>query len=465
MSHRNGGFDLVLSLAFLLFVLSAIVYEIYLSLFSSPFLHIDSSEYLANGMWLAGFDNIGCTAFSRNIGFSLLISLFVVFKLQLFVWLLPLFFKIYSLISVFVLSRIMFSKSRDLQILSTILLTFNWHYAWWGNSLLTTVPATSLSMIALACLYKWVSNREPKYLFLTILISVACFYIRYLQGIILCLFTILYVMVMKSEEPQKRAILLARVVIPLFLLLLPWCLFNWKYFEDPTYGVTMFYARGVTRRMQEPLDPVYYIRLIPFLVSAPCVFMAVVGFVNLARRWAGEEASRFLVAWSIFIYSVMSMTLAQLDRYATFFTPFLLILCSLGLKVVRRISSLLFIIILLLSCISTADYHIMPVVRISDFTIRERPIYLGIQRIVSLQGSNNLNQEFYHVSYHVARAKSLSTTMYVFHVNDGSQMHMRFLVNAALNSKISVAPSNATYSARFHRIYSNSQYVLYCENA
>jgi 4-amino-4-deoxy-L-arabinose transferase-like glycosyltransferase len=463
--YPGDGFDLNLSYAFFLFVLSAALLQTVLSGFSSPFLHVDSSEYLANAMWLAGFHDIKRWASHRNIGFSLLASLFVVFQLPEFIWLLPLFFKVYSLISLFLLSRTLFPLCRDIWILSTILLTFNWHYTWWGNTLLTTVPATTLLLTAITCLYRWHSNRERRYLYLTILISVACFYIRYLQGIILLLFTGLFLIMTGSIQTSKDRDMLVKILILLASLLSPWYLFNWKYFQNPTYGITRYYLVKLMGRTRLPLDPFYYVRMTSFLISIPCSLMAIIGSIDLMRKRVFEDLRPLLIVWLIFIYSAMSITLTREDRYVTFFTPFLLVVCSLGLKTVRRKSFSLFIIAFLLCSISTADYYSMLFVRISDFTMREPPIYLGAQRIISIQGGTALNLRIHHAGYHIAAVKDPSTTMYIFHVQGGKLTHIRFLAHIALKSGISLAPQDASNRPDFQKVYSNGQYLIYCRTS
>ena len=223
--------------------------------------------------------------------------------------------------------------------LATLLMGFNWHIGWYGQMLLVDVSVTAFAFTALLFYLRYLHSSNVKNLLLSGFFSSVALWTKMIATYLHL--PVLLILLSNKSSRTKIHYFIAGFVLGQALLA-PVC---YLYGGNPlspftvsarVHGGTRIYAFLQGLQPSKPLIGIYnlyYLRLMPFSLGFPVLFFSILGIVRLLRQRA-----LLLPVWALYGLAIYSLVIVPArDQYMVHFTPFFIILASIGLvKVIER---------------------------------------------------------------------------------------------------------------------------------
>jgi 4-amino-4-deoxy-L-arabinose transferase-like glycosyltransferase len=326
------------------------------------------------------------------------------FGLQAFS-ILEIFFNFSSCILTYYLATRFFGEETG--ILSSILLSLNWHYWWYSSSILVEVPASFTILLVLLSLDIASKSKSMMWWGLTGVALAFSVLMRVTNWmIILPIAIFLYQKIRKDPSYWSKAFLAFSVFL-VFVMAFGLSIYHlygkvlweslirrWLFLLGVGRIKERHYLGGDSATYVQSFPQLYYLFFAPFSYSLIGCLLAGVGLIDVLREKSDRERVITLLSWLLFFPLSFSLVGGWDERYSVYWAPAVFILMAHGLQIVRKANSRVFKVLLLFACISVYDAALIPFVDVTvnpPFLLFRNDIFgmrLGHSRV--LRGIQNI---------------------------------------------------------------------------
>ena len=296
-------------------------------------------------------------------------------------------FNIFACTVTFVLVSRLYGK--EIGVVSSVLLSMNWHFWSFSASILTDVPGSAMIIITLYTFYRGVEESSEVHLWLSGLFYALSILTKWTNVLILpiCIFYLIATHRLRSLSFKG----ICGTGIFFLAPMIVWILFNLVRFGDAFGPIVYGYQIGIGYRLGGRVHAIvhrfpilYYVYYTPYVLSVPCFILAVIGFIA-ALRMQDRRRGWILHSWTILFLSALSLLIPFKDeRYIVYWTPALMTFSSIGIRRLVRVNKKLFVPLFAANLISTVNARLIPFFSLRSLAFSASEFFLAHRRILTV---------------------------------------------------------------------------------
>lgn len=384
--------------------------KIYVAYLSQPFgIQYEIVSNISFGAWVAGIWRPEQILSRSGTGVQFLLPYIISWALRFDWGLRPvLFFCVLSnaaaVLAIYKLAFEFWDKKTAL--IACGLLSLNWHFWWWSNTLLPEIPAVASITIALLFFYLGVQGKRTFYLWLAGTFYAVGFLFKYTAGAML--FVFLTFLIMKFTLRNRKEIdflkSLGHVLAFFTLVICAWGFYNVSVLHIGAFQPILGNAQ--MNRVGNDLGS-FYQRILFYAYKTPTVLSLLVSMFSILGAITAIKHRSYgdvlTLSWIVTFFLGSSILIpSSHDQYMTIWTPALVLLAARGISEFdyslkqrlgkRQVIKTILIVIPILTLFSTYCIDPIPLLNIGivdgSFQIELRALRVAHERILQAATSS-----------------------------------------------------------------------------